>query len=180
MGRLYHQKPGISSLQFGLQLSIWVLLVSQHDQHVDCAVLVAFSPPAFRFVIGQVFIDSRSKTPKFRVKFAIISQPLHEYQSDCIFECKRWISGKSWTIYVLAMLWYQHDSNTQLEPKLVGLYEWNRGPVPTPSNTHGSMSGPGNKSRNTKRICSSDTSVTEPNRTSGQNLDRWQVTWTRC
>jgi len=82
MGRLYHQQPSIWNRPFWLQLSIWVLIVSQHDQYVDCAVLVALSPPAFRFAIWQVFVESQSITRQFRIQPVIISQPLDKYQSD--------------------------------------------------------------------------------------------------
>jgi len=54
--------------------------------------LVAPSPPAFRFAIRQVFVESRSKTRQFRLNSAFISQPLNEYQSDRKFESGRWKS----------------------------------------------------------------------------------------
>jgi len=57
--------PLVKSQHFLLQWSIWVLIVSQHDEYVDCAVSVALSPPAFRFAIRQVFVESRSKTHQF-------------------------------------------------------------------------------------------------------------------
>jgi len=79
MGPFYHQKPGISSSPFCLQLSIWVLIVSQHDQYVACAVLVALSPPAFRIGIRQVFVESWTNTRQYRLQSAIISPPLNEY-----------------------------------------------------------------------------------------------------
>jgi len=90
---------------FWLQFSIWVLIVSQHDQYVDCAVSVALSPPAFRMAIRQVFVESRSKTRRFRLKPAMISQPLNEYQSDRESESGRWNSDYICTIYVVIMLW---------------------------------------------------------------------------
>jgi len=76
------QNPLLKSQHFLLQVSNSVLIVSQHDQYVDCAVLVALSPPGFRFAIQQVFIESRSKTRQFHLNSAFISQPLNEYQSD--------------------------------------------------------------------------------------------------
>jgi len=91
--RVSTQNPLFKSQHFLLQLSIWVLIVSQHDQYVDCAVLVALSPPTFTFAMRQVFVESRSKTRQFRLNSAINSQPFNEYQSDCKFECRRWNSG---------------------------------------------------------------------------------------
>jgi hypothetical protein len=76
-----------------LQLSIRVLIVSQHDQDVYWAVLVALSPPAFRFAIWQVFVESRSNTRQFPINSAIISQPVKEYQLDWKLECRRSKSG---------------------------------------------------------------------------------------
>ena len=64
-GPVFHQKPGISCSQVWLQLSIWVLIVSWHDQYVDCAVSAALSPPAVRFAIRPVFVESLSKTRQF-------------------------------------------------------------------------------------------------------------------
>jgi len=100
MGRFYHQTPGHWNWPFWLQLSIWVLIVSQHDQYVDCAVLVALSPPAFRFALWEAFVESRSKTRQSRLQSAIISQPLNEYQSDRQSESRRWKSDYNCTIYV--------------------------------------------------------------------------------
>ena len=77
---------------FLLQLRIWVLIVSQHEQYVDCAVLVAPSPPAFRFAIREVLVGSPSKTRQFRLNTAFISQPLNEYQSDRKSDSGRWKS----------------------------------------------------------------------------------------
>jgi len=51
---------------FLLQLTIWVLIVSQHDQYVDCAILVALSSPSLRFAIRQVLVGSQLKTHQFR------------------------------------------------------------------------------------------------------------------
>jgi len=50
-------------LQLWLQISIWVLIVSWHDQFVDSAVLAALPPPAFRFAIGPIFIESLGNKP---------------------------------------------------------------------------------------------------------------------
>jgi len=180
MERFYHPKPCIWNWPFWLRLSIWVLIVSQHDQYVDCAVLVALSPPAFRFAIWQVFVESRSKTRRFRLKSPIISQPLNEYQSDRKSESGRWKSEYDCTIYVLIMLWYDQNSKTQLEPKEWEPYIWNCGPVPTQPNTCSSKSGLGNKPTKTQRVRFSAGSGTEPNRTAGQNPDHWRVTRTRC
>jgi len=65
LGRFYHQKPGILSSQFWLPLSIWVLIVSWHDEYVDCAVLAALSPPAFRLAIWLTFVELLSKPAIF-------------------------------------------------------------------------------------------------------------------
>jgi len=53
-----------------LQLNIWVLIVSWHDQYVDCAVLPPLSPPAVRFAIGPIFVESLWKKVIFRPKSA--------------------------------------------------------------------------------------------------------------
>ena len=68
MGRFCHQKPGISSAQFSLQLSIWVLIVSQHDQYINCPVLAPLSPSAIRFAIGPIIVEALSKPAKFAWK----------------------------------------------------------------------------------------------------------------
>jgi hypothetical protein len=45
-------------LQLWLKLSVWVLIVSGHDQYADCAVLAPLSPPTVRFAIGPIFGES--------------------------------------------------------------------------------------------------------------------------
>jgi len=53
-------RPTVPTLRFQhlwLQLSIWVVIVSWHDQYVDCAVLTALSLPAFRSAIGLIFVE---------------------------------------------------------------------------------------------------------------------------
>ena len=89
----FHQKPGISSLQFSLQLSIWVLTVSWHDQYVDCVVLSPLSPPALTFAIGPIFVESQSKTRTFRPKFHLLSQRFNEYWSNRKSDSGRWKRG---------------------------------------------------------------------------------------
>jgi len=71
MGQFYHQKRGISSSQFWHQLGIWALIISWHDQYVDCAFSAALSPPTVRIVIGPRFIESLLKTPEFAYIMAI-------------------------------------------------------------------------------------------------------------
>ena len=82
MGWIYQQQPGICSKQFQFQFSIWVLIISQHDQWVDCAVLATLSPPTLRFAIGPIFVESLSKSHEFRFLFGLISHWLNQYQSD--------------------------------------------------------------------------------------------------
>jgi len=60
--------PTLQFLQLGLQLSIWVLIVSWHDQYIDCAVLAAHSPAAFRFAIRLIFVEWLWNIGKFQVK----------------------------------------------------------------------------------------------------------------
>jgi len=57
-------------LQLWLQLSIWVLIVSRHDQFADREVLAPLSPPAVRFAIGPKFIESLWKKVIFLPKSA--------------------------------------------------------------------------------------------------------------
>ena len=83
------QNPLLKSQHFLLQLSIWVLIVSQHDQYVACAVPVALSPHGFRFAIRHVFVGSRSKTTQFRLTSPMISQLFNKYLSDCKFDWRR-------------------------------------------------------------------------------------------
>jgi len=92
MGRLYNQQSGIATPQRRLHLGFWVLIVSWHDQYVNCAVLAALSPPDLRYVSRQIFVESLLKTRKFRLQFAISSQPLNECQSDRKSENGRWKS----------------------------------------------------------------------------------------
>ena len=66
LGRFPPQTPAFASPDVSLQLSIWVLIVSWHDVYADCAVLASLSPPAFRFAIRPIFVESLSKTREFR------------------------------------------------------------------------------------------------------------------
>ena len=88
--RVSTHNPLLKCQHFLLQLSIWVLIVSQQEQYVNCPDLVAPSPPAFRFAIRQVFVESRSKTRQFRFNSPFNLQPLNEYQSDRKSESGRW------------------------------------------------------------------------------------------
>jgi len=49
--------PLVPFLHLSLKLSIWVLIVSWHDQYVDCAFLAALSLPAVKFGIGPIFVE---------------------------------------------------------------------------------------------------------------------------
>jgi hypothetical protein len=53
-----------------LHLSFWVLIKSWHDQYVDCAVLAAVLPPAFRIAMRPIFFQSLWNNAKFDAKFA--------------------------------------------------------------------------------------------------------------
>jgi len=61
-GPVLPPKTRFSTSQPCLQSSIWVLIVSWHNQYLDCAVLAALSPPDLRCVIGPIFVESQSKT----------------------------------------------------------------------------------------------------------------------
>ena len=112
LGRFSPQNPAFASPDVLLQLSIWVLILLWHDVYADCAVLAALSPPAFRFAIRQIFGELLSKTPNFRLKSTLISQPLNEYQLDLNSESGWWKIGLNCTIYIYIMSWYHQNSNT--------------------------------------------------------------------
>ena len=57
-------------LQLSLQLSIWVLIVSWHDQYVHCAGLVAVSHPAFGCAIRLIFVGWLWNQSTFYAKLA--------------------------------------------------------------------------------------------------------------
>jgi len=165
MGRFYHQKPGIPSSRFSLQISIWVMIISWYGQYVHCAALAALSPPTVRYAIGLIFVELLSKTRDFYWKYGVISQRFYEYWSDHKSESGTCKSAKNCTIYVRTISRYEHNSNTWFEPKVQEPYIWNCGPVPTWPKTHGSMSGPGNDPAKTARVRFLAGSGTEPNRT---------------
>jgi hypothetical protein len=83
------QNPAFGSPDVSLQFSIWVLIVSWHEVYSDCAVLAALSPPAFRFGIQPIFVESLSKTREFLLQSTLISQPPNKYQSDLNSESGR-------------------------------------------------------------------------------------------
>jgi len=62
--------PALWFLNLGHQISIWVLIVLWHDQYVDCAVLLALSPPVFRFAIRLTFVEWLWRNGKLQAKFA--------------------------------------------------------------------------------------------------------------
>jgi len=111
LGRFPHQHPAFASPDVSLQLSISVLIVSWHDGYADFAVLVVLSPPAFRFAIQQIFVESLSKTHEFRSKSTHIWPPLNEYQSVLNSESGWWNIGLNCTIYVYIMSWFDENSN---------------------------------------------------------------------
>jgi len=102
----------LRSLPLLLQLSISVQIVSWHHQHVNCAALVALSPPAFRLAIRLIFVEWLWNRGTFRAKLARFRQRLNYYWSDHKSESGRWISGQNCTIYVLIMSRYNQNSNT--------------------------------------------------------------------
>jgi hypothetical protein len=112
LGRFYHQKPGISKLKVWLQISIWVLIVSWHNQYIYCAVLCALSPPAVSFGIWPIIGESRSKTREIRLTYGVISQRFYEYWPDRTTENGRWKSALNCTINILTVSRYIQDSNT--------------------------------------------------------------------
>jgi len=56
-GPRFHFTVPTTLAELGLQLSFWALIVSRHDQYVDCAVLVALSPHTFRIAIRPIFVE---------------------------------------------------------------------------------------------------------------------------
>jgi len=58
--------------------------------------------------IGWVGIEN----PLISLQFAVFSQPLNEYQSDCKSECARSKRRQNCTIYVLILSRYDENSNT--------------------------------------------------------------------
>jgi len=99
-------------------ISNWVLIISWHDQYVDCAVLAPLSHSAVRYPIGPILAKSLSKTGAFRLTCDVIPQRFNEYWSDHKSESVRWKSGENCTIYILIMSWYDQNSNTCLELNL--------------------------------------------------------------
>jgi len=142
MDQFYHQKPGISSWQFWLQLSISVLIISWHDQYIDCVLLAALSPPAVRLAIGPMIVESLSKTREFRIKYGVIS-------------VIQWIlvRSKIWKREVEELL-KQHNvriDHVTIQSELrhliaaivAGTIQWKSSRVSTPPKNHGFMSCPG-------------------------------------
>jgi hypothetical protein len=76
----------------GLQLSIWVLIVSWHGEYVNCAIQCALSPPGFRFAIWPILIQSLWNNAQFQGKFRGIRSRLSEYWSNCNSERVKWKS----------------------------------------------------------------------------------------
>jgi len=60
----------LRSPQLGLELIIWVLIISWHDEYADYAVLPDLSPPASRFLIRLIFVEWLWNKGKFETKFA--------------------------------------------------------------------------------------------------------------
>jgi hypothetical protein len=112
------KNPGISSLHFWLQISVWVLIVTWHDHNVDCAVSAPLSPPALIFAIGSVLVASLLTTRTFRLKYHLLSQRCNQYCSNRKSDSERWKRGWYCAIYVLIMSRYDQHSDTQLQPKL--------------------------------------------------------------
>jgi hypothetical protein len=69
-GLQFHITVPIALAVLWLQLSFWVLIKSSHDQYVDCAVLAAISPPAFKIAMQPIFVELLQNTAKFDAKFA--------------------------------------------------------------------------------------------------------------
>jgi len=180
MGLFYHQKPNISTQKLWLQLSIWVLIVSWHDQYVDCAVLTAVSPPTFRFLIRPLVLKSLSKTPLIscnRCFYLTATQRISVGSQICKREVKERLELQN-LCPDHAMI--RSELKYVIGVKVAGTVEWNRGPGTTRPNNRGFMSGPGNNPAKTQWVGYLAGFGTEPNRTAGQKPDRWRVTRTRC
>jgi len=78
-GQFYQQIAGICSAQFWLQLSITVLIISSHNQYVDCVVCASLSPPAVKFATVPIFCESILKTHNFRTKHGVFSEQFNQY-----------------------------------------------------------------------------------------------------
>jgi len=76
--RVFTQNPLLKSQHLLHQLSIWVLIVSQHEQYVDCAVLVAPSPRACRLRSDKYSL-SRDWKP---ANFADIQPVFHSHSTN--------------------------------------------------------------------------------------------------
>jgi len=93
MGQFDNYKPDISWSQFRLQLCVWVLIVSWHEQYVYCAVWATLSLAAARMAIGRTLFGSILKLRKIHNNYGVISQRFNEYWSDCKSESGKWKSG---------------------------------------------------------------------------------------
>jgi len=68
--------------------------------------------PDLRYSNWPIFVESLSKTHKFRSTLALFSQLLNKYQLDCKLKCLRCKSGQTCTIYVLIISRYDANSTT--------------------------------------------------------------------
>jgi hypothetical protein len=97
MGRLDQQKPGVWSSWCWLWWSISVMMVSWHDQYVECAVLPALLIPAVRLAIRPILVESISKTRQFHVQCRWLSQWFRKYLSNYKSDSRRWKSGSNYS-----------------------------------------------------------------------------------
>jgi len=92
MGWFYHQKPGIESVYFGSELTIWVPIVLSPDQVAECVTVVTLLPPYVRVAIGPIIILSELSLREVLIQYSVIIVWWNEYLSDHQFPRGRWNS----------------------------------------------------------------------------------------
>jgi len=72
----------ICFLLLWLQLSIRLIIVSWHSQHINCSPVVPLPPPAFQFAIRLIFVEWLWNNVSFWPKLPGFRSQLNEYLTD--------------------------------------------------------------------------------------------------
>jgi len=159
-----------------LQLSIWVLIVSQYDIYQKDAVLDAPPPPIPQFAIQSLFVESFRTMHNFWCTFTatqgiVIRSPIREW------EVKEHRQLHLLRLYHIVI---RSELNCLFGTKVLSSWQWGSALWKTRPRVCGFMSAPGNKPAKTQRVRFLDGSGSEPHLLSGSNPDHWRVTRTRC
>jgi len=140
MLRFFGRSLHLGHSELWLQLSIWVLIVSQYDIYITDALLHAPSPPVLWFEIWSIFVESLWKTNYFR-HHCTATQPISIRSQIGQKKVKQHAKVHLLRIYHIVI---QSELKYLIGAQVMCLRKWGSAVGKTCPNNCRFMSGPGN------------------------------------